>query len=52
MGVRQANDSGFWVFTQLTGMDVRTGFRVQTLGTAVIGITAILVVWILSLILL
>ena len=52
MVVSHANDSGFWIFTQLTGMDVRTGFRVQTLGTAVIGITAILVVWILSLILL
>ena len=52
MVVSHANDSGFWIFTQLTGMDVKTGFKVQTLGTAVIGFTAILVIWILNLILL
>lgn len=52
MVVSHANDSFFWVVTQFTGMDVRTGYRLQTLGTLVEGSAAAFVVWLLSLALL
>jgi len=47
-----ANDSFFWVVTQLSRMDVRTGYRLQTAGSAAIGAVAGIAVWILSLFLL
>ena len=40
--VSHANDSFFWVITQLSGMDVKTGYRLHTTGTFVIGLTAML----------
>jgi GntP family gluconate:H+ symporter len=50
MVVSHANDSFFWVVTQMSRMDVRTGYRLHTLGTFIIGVTAGLVTWIISLI--
>jgi GntP family gluconate:H+ symporter len=50
--VSHANDSFFWIFTQMTGMEVKTGFRIHTVGTLVLGTTAALVIWIISLIML
>ena len=38
--VSHANDSFFWVVTQMSGMDVRTGYRLQSLGTFVVGTSA------------
>lgn len=35
-----ANDSFFWVVTQLTGMDTKMGYRLFSLGTVVLGLTA------------
>jgi GntP family gluconate:H+ symporter len=35
-----ANDSFFWVVTQLTGMDTKMGYRLFSLGTLVLGLTA------------
>lgn len=32
-----ANDSFFWVVTQLSGMDVKTGYRIYSLGTFILG---------------
>jgi GntP family gluconate:H+ symporter len=52
MVVSHANDSYFWVVTQFSGMDVRTGYRLQTVGTLVTGVAAALAVWALSLLLL
>jgi len=52
MVVSHANDSYFWVVTQLTGIDTPTGYRTQTLGTLVIGIVAIVSVLVLSLVVL
>ncbi len=49
--VSHANDSYFWVVTQLCGMDVGQGYRLHTLGTAVLGCTAMLVVYVLWLVL-
>lgn len=42
--VSHANDSGFWVVTQLTGMDVKTGYRLYSLGTVIVGILAAVLV--------
>lgn len=51
MVASHANDSLFWIFTQMTGMEVKTGYRLHTVGTIVIGCASALVVWGLSLIL-
>jgi GntP family gluconate:H+ symporter len=50
MVVSHANDSFFWVITQMTGMDVATGYRLHTLGTGIVGVSSILVIYILSMI--
>ena len=50
MTVSHANDSYFWVVTQFSGMDVTTGYKSHTLATLIQGITAMVTVWILSLI--
>jgi len=47
MVVSHANDSYFWVVTQMSGMDVKTGYRLHTLGTLIIGVTAMIAVFIL-----
>jgi len=38
--VSHANDSFFWVLTQLTGMNVKQGNQVQTVGTLILGVSA------------
>jgi GntP family gluconate:H+ symporter len=43
--VSHANDSFFWVVTQMSGMDVKTGYRTHTLGTLVMGCSAALSVY-------
>lgn len=45
--VSHANDSFFWVVTQMSGMDVRTGYRTHTLGTLVMGVSSALVVFLI-----
>jgi GntP family gluconate:H+ symporter len=50
MVVSHANDSFFWVITQMAKMDVKTGYKVHTLATLIIGITSGLTVWVISLI--
>ena len=35
MTISHANDSFFWVVTQFSGMDVKTGYRTQTLATLI-----------------
>jgi len=50
MVVSHANDSLFWVVTQMTGMDVKTGYKTHTLATLILGVTSILTIWIISLI--
>jgi GntP family gluconate:H+ symporter len=52
MVVSHANDSFFWVVTQMAKMDIKTGYKVHTLATLIIGITSALAVWIISLIVL
>jgi len=47
-----ANDSYFWVVTQLSGLKVGQGYRLQTLGSAFEGTVACLTVWVISLVVL
>ena len=49
MVVSHANDSFFWVLTQMSGMDVKTGYKLQSLGTLIIGTSAGFITWIISL---
>ncbi len=51
MVVSHANDSGFWILTQFSGIDVKTGYRVYTLGTFVVGCFAALLIFAASFIL-
>ncbi len=44
-----ANDSYFWVVTQMSEMSVNMGYRLQTIGTLAVGISATIAVWLLSL---
>ncbi len=52
MVVSHANDSYFWVVTQFTGLSVKQGYRLQSLGTLIEGVVAASVLWIMSLIIL
>jgi len=49
MVVSHANDSIFWVITQMTRMDVKTGYRLHTFSTFVIGVTSAIVIWVIAL---
>jgi GntP family gluconate:H+ symporter len=44
-----ANDSYFWVVTQMSNMNVNQGYRLQTVGTMVVGLGTTVIVWIISL---
>lgn len=50
MVVSHANDSMFWVVTQMSGMNVKTGYRLHTLGTLVSGLSAMVITWIVYII--
>jgi GntP family gluconate:H+ symporter len=52
MVVSHANDSYFWVVTGFSGMTVKQGYKLQTLGTLVEGAAAAVALWIISLIVL
>ncbi|GAB2713354.1 GntP family permease [Halomonas garicola] len=52
MTVSHANDSFFWVVSRFSRMSVGLAYRAQTLATLVQGVTAILLVYLLSLVLL
>lgn len=44
-----ANDSYFWVVTQMSNMNVNQGYKLQTIGTLWVGIFSALAVYVLSL---
>ncbi|MCW3171109.1 GntP family permease [Shewanella subflava] len=52
MTVSHANDSFFWVVTQFSRMSVKQAYRAQTMATLIQGVTAMIVVYLLSLVLL
>jgi GntP family gluconate:H+ symporter len=49
MVVSHVNDSYFWVVTQMSRMDVKTGYKLHSLGSLVLGLSAAFIIWILSL---
>ncbi|GLR19951.1 GntP family permease [Portibacter lacus] len=49
--VSHANDSFFWVVTQMSGMNVKTGYRLFSLGSFVLGATGAIAVFFAHLIL-
>lgn len=49
MTVSHANDSYFWVVAEFSGMDVDQAYKLQTVGSAVAGVTGIATVFMLSL---
>ncbi|MFW6371732.1 MAG: GntP family permease, partial [Bacteroidota bacterium] len=42
-----ANDSFFWVVTQFSGMDVKTGYRTHTIASLIQGISAMAFIYLL-----
>lgn len=50
MTISHANDSFFWVVTQFSGMDVKTGYRTQTLATLIQGVSSMALIYVLTLI--
>ncbi len=50
MVISHANDSYFWVVTQFSGMSVRQGYQLQSLGTLVQGASAGIAIVILGII--
>ncbi|TVQ02062.1 MAG: GntP family permease [Balneolaceae bacterium] len=50
--VSHANDSFFWVVTQMSGMSVSQGYQLQTIGSAVLGFSAMIFLTILRFIIL
>jgi len=52
MTVSHANDSFFWVVTQFSRMSVKQAYKAQTMATLIQGLTAMTLVYILSLVLL
>ena len=50
MTISHANDSYFWVVTQFSGMDVKTGYKTHTMATLIQGTTAMIFIFLLSLI--
>jgi GntP family gluconate:H+ symporter len=49
MTVSHANDSYFWVVCNFGGIKPQDGYKTQTMVTLVLGVTAILFIWLLSL---
>jgi GntP family gluconate:H+ symporter len=49
MTISHANDSFFWVVTQFSGMNVKTGYKTHTLATLIQGTSAMLFIFVLSL---
>lgn len=49
MTVSHANDSYFWVVTNFSGLTPTNGYKTQTAVTGIMGVVAVLVIWVLSL---
>ena len=45
MTVSHANDSYFWIVSQISGMDVKTAYRTHTVGTLLQGLVGLVVVF-------
>ncbi len=47
--VSHANDSFFWVLTQMSNMEVKTGYRLFSTGTFILGTSAAIILYIINL---
>jgi GntP family gluconate:H+ symporter len=52
MTISHANDSYFWVVTQFSGMDVKTGYKTHTLATLIQGVASMAFIYLISVFLL
>lgn len=50
IAVSHANDSFFWVMTQMTGMNIKMGNQTHSLGTLLLACTSIVILYLLSLV--
>ena len=50
LAISHANDSGFWVVTQLSGMSIKQGNKSHSLGTIIASVTAIAAIYVLTLV--
>lgn len=50
MTVSHANDSYFWVVTNFGGLTPQEGYKTQTMVTLIMGVTSIIVIWLLGLV--
>jgi GntP family gluconate:H+ symporter len=48
MTISHANDSYFWVVTQFSGMDVKTGLKTHTTATLIQGVSSIIFIYLLT----
>lgn len=48
--VSHANDSFFWVVTQMSGMNINQGYRTHSLGTIILGFSSMIFLTVLNLI--
>lgn len=46
--ISHANDSFFWVMTQLTGMNIKQGYQSHSVGTLILAFTAIILIFIIT----
>ena len=51
MMISHANDAYFWVITKFSGLDIKTTLKVYSVATIFMGLTTLLMVYLLSLIL-
>jgi GntP family gluconate:H+ symporter len=52
MTVSHANDSYFWVVTQFSGMDVKTGYKTHTIASLIQGVASMIMIYLMSLVIL
>jgi GntP family gluconate:H+ symporter len=48
IAISHANDSFFWVMTQMTGMSIKQGNKAHSLGTLILAVSAITIIYVLS----
>ena len=48
MTISHVNDSYFWVVTQFSGMDVKTGYKTHTIATLIQGVVSMIFIYAIS----
>jgi GntP family gluconate:H+ symporter len=50
IAISHANDSFFWVMTQMSGMNIKQGNQTHSLGTLILACTSMLMIYLISLV--